>query len=113
MLVRRLNEGGDYDSSLSCLIRDPYGKTIANYFKLAPSNQQLIDAQGNVAGLVAGSFHDGAQGEGEEVADGESYDRHVDAKGARQPWHPVEQLFIAHNRGYRDKLGKPKIGILD
>lgn len=109
----RSNEDGDYDSSLSCLIRNPHGKTIADHFEFAPTDQQLIDAQRNVAGLVASSFHDGAQGEREEVADGEAHDGHVDAEGAWQPWHPVKQFFLAHDRSHWGKLGKPEIRILD
>jgi hypothetical protein len=99
--VTRLREAGAvgaFDSSSSYLIRDAHREAIADDFKFGPADQQLIHSQRHIAGVVAGSLHDRPVRERQQVADGKPHHRQVEAEGARQPRHAVEQIFSGRRR---------------
>jgi hypothetical protein len=76
----------------SCLIRNPHREAIADHFKLSPSDQQLIYAQRNVAGVVARALDNGTFAELEKVADGEANNWYLKAEDAWQPLHAVKRI---------------------
>src|SRR5271165_699010 len=107
------SQDGAFDSLPSCLIRYAHSKAIADYFKLRPADQQLVDSQRNVAVMVAGSFDDRTFGKQEKVANRKSHDGYIEAESARQPWHAIERIFSTRRRRRVDRLGKHRFRVLD
>jgi len=93
-------------SSRSCLIRYAHGETIADDFKFGPADQQLIDSERHVAGVMAGSLYDRALGQHKKVADCKSDYGHIEAQRAWQPWHAVEWIFSTCGQKRSRRLGK-------
>jgi hypothetical protein len=76
----------------SCLIRNAHAKAVANNLKLGPSDEELIYTQGNIAGVVAGSFYNRTLGERKKISDGKPHHWQFKAQGARQPGNAVERI---------------------
>jgi hypothetical protein len=95
------------------MIRYAHSEPVADYFKLCPANQQLIDSERNIAGVMAGRLHDGTFGQLKEVTDRKSHDRHIEAEGAWQPWHAVERIFFNRNQGRLRQLSWLPVKIVD